>query len=237
VYDRVAEAVRQFGADISIIFVPAPSAKSAALEALDAGIKTCIIITEGVPLWDEVELIAIAEKKGATIIGPNCPGAISPSDNVKVGIMPHHIFRAGEVGIVSRSGTLTYEIAWHITSAGEGQSTCVGIGGDPVTGLDFIQVLEKFKEDSQTRCVALIGEIGGDAEERAARYILETGYPKPVVAYIAGRTAPEGKRMGHAGAIIMGGSGSSESKKKAFKAAGVPVADLPSDIVGLLKDR
>jgi succinyl-CoA synthetase alpha subunit len=152
-----------------------------------------------------------------------------------VGIMPDHIFKAGEVGIVSRSGTLTYEIAWHVTSAGQGQSTCIGIGGDPVTGLDFVQVLERFKADRQTRYVALIGEIGGDAEERAAAYIMESKYPKPVAAYIAGRTAPEGKRMGHAGAIIMGGSGSAESKIEALEAAGVPVAGLPGDIVELLK--
>jgi succinyl-CoA synthetase alpha subunit len=235
VYDKVADAVQQRGADTSIIFVPAPAAKLAVLEALDAGIKTCIIITEGIPIWDEVEFIARAEKQGATIIGPNCPGAVSPADHVKVGIMPDHIFKAGEVGIVSRSGTLTYEIAWHVTSAGQGQSTCIGIGGDPVTGLDFVQVLERFKADRQTRYVALIGEIGGDAEERAAAYIMESKYPKPVAAYIAGRTAPEGKRMGHAGAIIMGGSGSAESKIEALEAAGVPVAGLPGDIVELLK--
>jgi succinyl-CoA synthetase alpha subunit len=234
VYDAVADAVRQHGADISIIFVPARQAKAAVLESLDTGIKTLVIITEGIPLWDEVEFIARANAKGAILIGPNCSGVISPGETAKVGIMPGHIFRAGEVGIVSRSGTLTYEIAWHLTAAGKGQSTCVGIGGDPVTGLDFIRVLEMFKADSRTSSVVLIGEIGGDAEEMAARYILESKYPKPVVAYIAGKTAPQGKRMGHAGAIILGGSGSAESKLREFKVAGVAVAEKPGDVVQLL---
>jgi len=195
-----------------------------------------VVITEGIPQKDAIEFVAVAEKRGGlTMVGPNCPGAISPGKKAKVGIMPSHIFTPGSVGIASRSGTLTYEIAWHVSQAGLGQSSCVGLGGDAIVGLDFIKLLKMFKDDDETKGVLLIGEIGGNAEESAARYIAETNYPKPVVAYIAGRTAPPGKRMGHAGAIIMGEAGTAASKMKAFQEAGVPVAEKPSDIAGLLK--
>lgn len=235
VYNTVAEAVTRQGTNTSIIFVPARFARSAVLEAIDAGIRTVVIITEGTPQRDAIDFVAQAKKKGEVIIvGPNCPGVISPPHRVKVGIMPDHIFRPGSVGIASRSGTLTYEVAWHISHAGSGQSTCVGLGGDAIVGLDFIRLLEMFKDDEETRGVVLIGEIGGNAEERAAHYIAETKYPKPVVAYIAGRVAPPGKRMGHAGAIIMGNAGTAKSKIDAFASAGVPVANKPSDIVKLL---
>jgi len=236
VYDTVAEAVGNHGADTSIMFVPARFAQSAVFEAIDAGIKTLVVITELIPQKDAIEFIAQADKRGDIIIvGPNTPGVISPAHRAKVGIMPGHIFRPGRVGIASRSGTLTYEIAWHISNAGLGQSTCVGIGGDAIVGLDFIQVLEMFKDDEETREVVLIGEVGGNAEELAAQYISETNYPKPVVVYIAGRLAPPGKRMGHAGAIVMGSAGTAESKIGAFTSAGVPVAEKPSDVARLLK--
>jgi succinyl-CoA synthetase alpha subunit len=235
VFDKIDDAVNKTGANTSIFFVPARFAKAAILEDIEAGIKTIVVITEGVPQIDEIEVVAKANQKNAIIVGPNCPGLINPSNKIKVGILPNHIFKPGIVGIASRSGTLTYEIAWHITESGAGQSTCVGIGGDPIIGLDFVKMLEMFKNDPETRGVVLIGEIGGNMEETAARYIKETAYPKPVVAYIAGRAAPPGKRMGHAGAIILGGAGTAESKIKAFSAAGVPVAEKPSDIVKLLK--
>jgi len=193
------------------------------------------VITESIPLKDSIELFWAARDAGSTIIGPNCAGVISPTANVHAGIMPPQIFRAGSIGMVSRSGTLTYEIASHITASGLGQSTCVGIGGDPMIGTDFIAVLERFRQDGETKAVALIGEIGGNAEERAARYILETRYPKRVVAYIAGKAAPAEKRMGHAGAIIMGNAGTASSKVEAFRAAGVAVAEKPSDVPKLVK--
>lgn len=236
VYNTVSEAVSNHGANTSILFVPAASARGAVLEAIDADIKTLVIITEGIPQRDTMEFIAKADKKGDVIIvGPNTPGVINPRIGVLVGIMPGHIFRPGSTGIVSRSGTLTYEIAQHISRAGMGQTTCIGLGGDAIVGLDFIKLLEMFRDDEETKGVALIGEIGGNAEELAAQYIIETDYPKPVVAYIAGRLAPPGKRMGHAGAIIMGSAGTARSKIDAFSAAGVPVADKPSDIVKLLR--
>jgi len=237
VYDNVFEAVAAHSADTSIIFVPAASSRNAVLEAIDAGIKTIVVITEGIPQKDSIEFIAKARSKKdeVIIVGPNTPGLIQPSSRMKVGIMPEHMFSPGTVGIASRSGTLTYEIAWHITSAGSGQSTCVGMGGDPIVGLDFIKLLEMFKNDEETRSIVLIGEIGGNAEELVAEYIKETRYPKPVVAYIAGRLAPPDKRMGHAGAIIMGNVGTARSKIDAFAAAGVPVAEKPSDIPKLLK--
>ena len=235
VYDRVVDAVSEQGANTSILFVPARFAKGAILEDIEAGIKTVVVITEGIPQVDAIEFVAKANQKEVIIVGPNCPGLINPLNKIKVGILPNHIFKPGVVGIASRSGTLTYEIAWHITEVGAGQSTCVGIGGDPIIGLSFIRMLEIFKEDQETKCVVLIGEIGGNAEENAAKYIIDTRYPKPVVAYIAGRRAPPEKRMGHAGAIIMGGAGTAESKINAFSAAGVPVADKPSDLVKLLK--
>ena len=232
VYNTVSETVTSHSADTSIMFVPARFARDAVLEAIDAGIKILVVITEGIPQKDAVEFVAKANKRGDVIIvGPNCPGLISPLHRIKVGIMPDHIFNPGSIGIASRSGTLTYEIAWHISNAGLGQSTCVGIGGDAIVGLDFIEVLKMFKDDEETKGVVLIGEIGGNAEELAAQYIAETDYPKPVVAYIAGRVAPPGKRMGHAGAIIMGSTGTAKSKIDAFTSAGVPVAEKPSDIV------
>ncbi len=235
VYNTVGEAVANQGANTSIMFVPARLAGGAILEAIDAGLKTLVVITEGIPQKDAIEFVNRAKQKGnVTIVGPNCPGVISPIHRIKVGIMPDHIFRAGNIGIASRSGTLTYEIAWHISSAGLGQSTCVGLGGDAIVGLDFIMLLEMFKNDKETKSVVLIGEIGGNAEELVAQYIAETRYPKPVVAYIAGRLAPPGKRMGHAGAIIMGSAGTAASKIEAFAAVGVPVADRPSDIVKAL---
>ncbi len=236
VYNTVAEAVGNHDADTSIIFVPARFARNAALEAIDAGIRTLVVITEGIPQRDAIEFVAKSKKKGDVItVGPNCPGVISPPHRVKVGIMPDHIFSPGNIGIISRSGTLTYEIAWHISHAGLGQSTCVGIGGDAIVGLDFIKVLEMFKDDEETQGVVLIGEIGGNVEELAAQYISETNYPKPVVAFIAGRLAPPEKRMGHAGAIITGNVGTAKSKIDAFTAAGVPIAEKPSDIPRLLK--
>lgn len=237
VYDTVAEAVHQQGANTSIIFVPAAFARSAVFEAIDAGIKTVTIITDGIPQKDSIEFIAHANKKGdVVIVGPNCPGVINPRIKTKVGIMPGHIFAPGNIGIISRSGTLTYEISWYITQVGNGQTTCIGLGGDSIVGLDYIQILEMFRNDMETEGVVIIGEIGGNAEELAAEYIKKTKYPKPVVAYIAGRLAPPGKRMGHAGAIIMGNAGTAKSKIDAFIGAGVPVAMKPSDTARLMVD-
>lgn len=235
VYNTVPEAASNHGANASILFVPARTAQSAVLQALEAGIRTLVVITELIPQKDAIEFIARANEMGNTIIvGPNTPGVINVGKRIHTGVMPTHVFRPGIVGMVSRSGTLTYEIAWHISNAGLGQSTCVGLGGDAIVGMDFIRVLKMFKDDEETRGVVLIGEIGGNAEELAAQYIAETKYSKPVVAYIAGRLAPPEKRMGHAGAIIMGDLGTAKSKIDAFKAAGVPVAEKPSDIARLL---
>jgi len=234
VYNTVNEAVGNHGANISVIFVPARFAQSAVLEAIDAGIKTLVVITELIPQKDAIEFIAKANEKGVTIVGPNTPGVINPSHKVHIGVMPAHIFQPGTVGMVSRSGTLTYEIAWHISHAGLGQSTCVGLGGDAIVGLDFISVLEMFEGDEETRGVVLIGEIGGNMEELATQYIREKKYAKPVVAYIAGRAAPPEKRMGHAGAIISGNVGTAKSKIDSCTAAGIPVAEKPSDIPSLL---
>jgi len=235
VYDHVADAAAREGANVSIVFVPARSARAAMMESLDAGIRTIVAITESIPLRDTMELIAHARTKSAVIVGPNTAGVLDPSSRTLVGIMPTHIFSPGPVGIASRSGTLTYEVAWHITSGGPGQSTCVGIGGDPMRGLDFVDVLEMFRRDDDTEAVVLIGEIGGNAEESAARYVVETAYPKPVVAYVAGRMAPPEKRMGHAGAIIMGGAGSADGKIEAFRKAGIGFAEKPSDVPALLR--
>ena len=235
VYETVAEAVNGHSADTSILFVPARFARDAVLESIESGILNLVVIAEGIPQKDALDFVARAEKKGnIIIIGPNCPGIICPGHRMKVGIMPDHIFNPGRVGIVSRSGTLTYEIAWHISNAGMGQSTCIGIGGDAIIGLDYIRVLEMFDSDEETESIVLIGEVGGNAEELAAQYLVNSRYKKPVVAYIAGRLAPPGKRMGHAGAIVMGDSGTAESKTKAFTDAGVPVAAKPSDIVRFL---
>jgi succinyl-CoA synthetase alpha subunit len=234
VLDAVEEAVERFDANASIIFVPAPFAKDAVLEAIAAGLNPVVVITEGIPVKDEIQIMEIAKLKRTTVIGPNTPGIITPSE-CKLGIMPSHIFKQGKVGLVSRSGTLTYEIAASLTAAGLGQSTCLGVGGDPVVGLSFVDVLEMFRKDSGTEAVAMIGEIGGNAEEMVANYIKDTNYPKPVAAYVAGRAAPAGKRMGHAGAIIMGKSGTAETKIEALKDAGVRVALKPGEIAELLK--
>jgi succinyl-CoA synthetase alpha subunit len=232
VYDTLEEAQANHSPNASIIFVPAPYAANAAFEAIDGGIRTIVIITEHIPIKNSVELMARARQANATIIGPNTPGIITP-EKCKLGIMPAHVFTRGRVGVASRSGTLTYEVAGSLTRNQIGQSTCIGVGGDPITGLNFIDALELFKADPQTKAVVLIGEIGGNIEELTAEYIAR-GYPKPVVAFIAGRSAPPEKRMGHAGAIIMGKSGTAENKIKAFESAGVKVAEKPGDVADLL---
>jgi succinyl-CoA synthetase alpha subunit len=236
VFDSVREAVDAVGPiDVSIVFVPAPFAADAILEALDAGIKGVVIITEGIPVQDMLKVARAFEIAGDDrwFIGPNCPGVITPGE-CKVGIMPAKVFSPGRIGVVSRSGTLTYEVVAELTRAGFGQSTCVGIGGDPIIGLNFVEILRRFNDDPQTDAVVLIGEIGGTDEEEAAAFIASE-MRKPVVAFVAGKTAPEGKRMGHAGAIIMGRMGTAQSKIEAFQKAGVPVADLPAQIPELLK--
>ena len=236
VFDTVEEAMSRFKANASISFVPAPFAKDPALEAIAAGLNPVVVITEGLPVKDEIQIMEIARLKETTIIGPNTPGIITPTE-CKLGIMPGHIFKSGKVGLVSRSGTLTYEIAASLTAAGLGQSTCLGVGGDPVVGLSFVDVLEMFRKDPGTEAIAMIGEIGGNAEEMAAEYVKNTKYPKPIAAYVAGRAAPPGKRMGHAGAIIMGRSGTAETKIQALKEAGVRVAMKPGEIAKLLKSH
>ncbi len=232
VYDSVREAVRLRKANASIIFVPAPYAKDAAIEAIEAGLKLVVVITERIPFHDCLELMPYARSRECTIIGPNCPGITTPGQS-KMGIMPNHIFKTGDVGVISRSGTLTYEIVNAMTQAGFGQSTCIGIGGDPIIGTSTVEALALFQKDRQTNRVVVVGEIGGTAEEEAAEFI-ERHVSKPVVAYVAGRTAPPGKRMGHAGAIIQGGRGTAESKVRAFADAAVPVADYPADVAKLL---
>ncbi|MCI4371519.1 MAG: succinate--CoA ligase subunit alpha, partial [Thermoplasmata archaeon] len=209
-----------------------PYAKDAAIESVEAGIKLIAIITERIPFHDCLDLVPYARSRGCTIIGPNCPGLASPGQ-AKMGIMPNHIFKSGDAGVISRSGTLTYEIVNAMTQAGLGQTTCVGIGGDPVNGTNMVEALTMFQRDRATKRVVVVGEIGGTAEEEAAEFIRKK-VTKPVVAYVAGRTAPPGKRMGHAGAIIQAGKGTAESKVSAFVAAGVPVADFPDDVPRLL---
>ena len=233
VYDTAEEATQNNSPNASIIFVPAQFAADAAHEALDNGIKTLVIITEHIPIRDSVGIMAHAAKINATVIGPNTPGTITPGEYL-LGIMPSHVFARGNVGVVSRSGTLTYEIAANLTKNGLGQSTCLGVGGDPVTGLNFIEALELFKRDSKTDAIVLIGEIGGNLEELTAKHVAETGYPKPVVAYVAGRSAPPEKRMGHAGAIILGDTGTAWNKVESFEKAGVRVAEMPSKVPGLV---
>lgn len=233
VYDTVDEAVQRNKANASIIFVPAPYAAEAALEAMEAEIKTIVIITEHIPIRDSIEVMSYAEKRGVIVVGPNTPGVIVP-DSCKLGIMPAHVFKEGVVGVASRSGTLTYEIAAELSRCGLGQSICLGLGGDPVVGLSFVDVLGMFERDTKTESIVLIGEIGGNAEEQAAEYLSSQEYSKSVVAFVAGRTAPRGKRMGHAGAIVMGETGTAESKINALKSAGVEVAERTSDIPRLI---
>ncbi len=235
VFNTVKDAVRETGANTSVIFVPAPFAKDAMLEAADSGVKLIVCITEGVPTLDVVEAYRYIREKGCELIGPNCPGLISPGKSM-VGIMPTGIFKRGGTGVISRSGTLTYEVVYNLTRNGLGQSTAVGVGGDPIVGLYFQDLLERFQNDPDTDSIVLIGEIGGDAEERAADYIKQY-VTKPVAAFISGREAPKGKQMGHAGAIISSGSGTAAEKIAAFEAAGVPVARLTSEIPSLLKSR
>jgi succinyl-CoA synthetase alpha subunit len=234
VFDTVEESQREFPADASIIFVPARFALDPALEAVEAGLDPVVVITENIPVRDAMEIVARARLRGTTIVGPNTPGLIKPGAS-KMGIMPSQVFRRGSVGVVSRSGTLFYEIAAHITRAGLGQSMCVGLGGDPIVGLDFIDVLRWFEEDKETEAVALIGEIGGDAEEMAAGFISQGGFTKPVAAYVAGRAAVPGKRMGHAGAIIQGSTGTAQSKMEALRNAGAAVGEQPGELARALK--
>ncbi len=232
VFDSVADAVTATGADASLIFVPARFAADAVYEAADAGIATVICITEHIPVHDMLRLYAQLRRLGVTLIGPNCPGVLSPG-KANAGIIPAEIFRPGSVGLVSRSGTLTYQIGYELVQLGLGNSTIVGIGGDPIVGSSFIDVLERFEADPETEIVVLVGEIGGDEEEKAARYVAEQ-MTKPVFAYIAGFSAPPGKTMGHAGAIISGSSGTAQAKKEALEAAGVTVGTTPTEVAQLV---
>lgn len=233
VFDTMAAAVGETGANTSVVYVPPAFAVDALYEAADAGVKLVVCITEGLPATDMLKVARYYDVAGVRLVGPNCPGVITPGV-CKVGIMPGSIHKRGAVGVVSRSGTLTYEVVYHLTNNGVGQSTCIGIGGDPIIGTRFLDVLEMFEKDRQTEAVVLIGEIGGSDEEIAAEYI-QRQMTKPVVSFIAGRTAPPGKRMGHAGAIIAGGSGTAAEKIAAFRAAGVEVADTPAEVASLVK--
>jgi succinyl-CoA synthetase alpha subunit len=227
-FDTVAEAVRKTGANASMIFVPPPGAADAILEAADAGLAVIVAITEGVPVLDMARVMQYLRGKNCRLIGPNCPGVITPGE-CKIGIMPGYIHKPGPVGVISRSGTLTYEAVWQLSNLGLGQSTCVGIGGDPIIGTSQIDLLKMFQDDPKTEAILMMGEIGGTAEEEAAAYVKQH-VKKPVAAFIAGQTAPPGKRMGHAGAIISGGSGTAAEKIAALKAAGIAVADSPADL-------
>ena len=239
IFNTVAEAVRETGAKASVIYVPAPYAADAIMEAVDAEVELIICITEGTPVLDMVAVKGYLAGKKSRLLGPNCPGVISPG-KCKIGIMPGYIHRPGSIGVISRSGTLTYEAVDQLTRLGLGQSTCVGIGGDPITGLSFVDVLEYFSRDPQTEAVVLIGEIGGASEEEAADYI-HTRFGKPVVAFIAGQNAPPGRRMGHAGAVISGSRGSAKGKMEALRAAGATVVENPAEMgltmVQRLKER
>jgi len=232
VFDSVEEAVAKTGANCSVIYVPAALAQDAIYEAVDSGIPLVVCISEGIPVRDMVEVSAYMRGRGGRLVGPNCPGLISPG-SCKVGIMPGTIAKPGKVGVVSRSGTLTYEVVWQLTRAGLGQSTCIGIGGDPIVGTRFADMLSLYEEDRGTEAIVLIGEIGGSDEEDAAT-LIRRAITKPVVAFIAGQTAPPGKRMGHAGAIVSGGSGTAQEKMARFQEAGIPVAKTPSEIPGLI---
>ncbi len=235
VFNTVQDAVEETNANTSIIFVPAPFAKDAMMEAAAAGIKLIVCITEGIPTLDVISAYSFISRQGSFLLGPNCPGLITPGESL-VGIMPANIFKQGGTGVISRSGTLTYEVVYNLTENGMGQSTAVGIGGDPVVGLYYKELLDMFENDPDTDSIVLIGEIGGDAEEQAAEYI-KKHITKPVAAFIAGQSAPAGKQMGHAGAIISSSGGTAEEKIAAFEAAGVPVAKEPSEIPLLLKNK
>jgi len=234
VFNSVAEAKSASGADCSVIYVPIRFVVDAIYEAVYAGIKLVVVITEGIPTLEMTKLYPFIKSRGSRMIGPNCPGIITPGE-CKVGILPGHIHTPGPIGVVSRSGTLTYEVVHNLSKAGLGQSTCLGIGGDPIAGTNFIDCLDAFQKDTQTEAVVLVGEIGGTDEEQAAEFI-KKNMDKPVVGLIVGRTAPPGKRMGHAGAIISGGKGTAEEKIAALTSAGVPIADIPSQIPGLVKE-
>lgn len=233
VFNSVAEAKSASGADCSVIYVPIRFVVDAIYEAIYAGIELVVVITEGIPTLEMTKLYPFIKSRGSRMIGPNCPGIITPGE-CKVGILPGHIHTPGPIGVVSRSGTLTYEVVHNLSKAGLGQSTCLGIGGDPIAGTNFIDCLDAFQKDAQTEAVVLVGEIGGTDEEQAAEFI-KKNMDKPVVGLIVGRTAPPGKRMGHAGAIISGGKGTAEEKIAALTSAGVPIADIPSQIPGLVK--
>jgi succinyl-CoA synthetase alpha subunit len=235
VYNTVADAVAATGANTSVIYVPPPFAADAMMEAADAGVQLIVCITEGVPVLDMTRVYPFVKEKGARLVGPNCPGLITPGE-AKVGIIPGRICTPGPVGVVSRSGTLTYEVVYQLTRAGIGQTTCVGIGGDPINGTNFIDALEAFEKDPATKAVCMMGEIGGTDEQEAAEFIRQH-MKKPVVGFIAGQTAPPGRRMGHAGAIISGSAGTAAEKIDAFKAAGMGVAARPKDFVELIKAR
>ena len=229
VFDTVQEGVKKTGADASLIFVPPAFAADAIVEAVDAGIKVIACITEGIPVQDSIKVVRYIRDKDVTLVGPNCPGIISPGENFKMGIMPGHIHISGKTGVVSRSGTLTYEAVSQLTTLNIGQSTCVGIGGDPVSGVTFIDILEKFQDDPDTDSVVMIGEIGGTKDQEAAEYI-KSNFTKPIVSLIVGQSAPPGKRMGHAGAIITGSAGKAEEKIKALSSAGVAIVPRPGAI-------
>ena len=235
IFDTVADAVEQTKANVSVIYVPPPFAADAMMEAAEAGVKLIVCITEGVPVLDMTRVYPFVKEHGARLIGPNCPGLITPGES-KVGIIPGGICTPGNVGVVSRSGTLTYEVVDQLTRAGIGQSTCVGIGGDPINGTSFIDVLEAFEKDPKTKAIAMMGEIGGTDEQEAARFVCDH-MKKPVIGFIAGQTAPPGRRMGHAGAIISGSAGTAAEKLEAFEQAGMGIARRPKDFVELLKAR